>query len=84
MVSTNQPRQYSLTRSDDGLHRRFAVKGLHGLDTPDGEVSDLLHTTAAVGDELVLSAPFGGVILTPARDRSFSSPRASVSPRSPG
>ena len=29
-----QPRQYSLTRADDGLHRQFAVKRVHGLQHP--------------------------------------------------
>ena len=59
----HQPRQYSLTRADDGLHRQFSVKKVHGLTTPDGEVSNLLHDSLRVGDEVVLSAPFGDVIL---------------------
>ncbi|WP_211879681.1 globin domain-containing protein [Pseudarthrobacter albicanus] len=58
-----QPRQYSLTRADDGLHRQFAVKRVHGLSTPDGEMSTLLHDGVQVGDEVVLSAPFGDVVL---------------------
>ena len=58
-----QPRQYSLTRADDGQHRQFSVKRVHGLDTPDGEVSGLLHSSVQVGDEVVLSAPFGDVVL---------------------
>lgn len=58
-----QPRQYSLTRADDGLHRQFAVKRVHGLTTPDGEMSTLLHDGVQVGDEVVLSAPFGDVVL---------------------
>jgi nitric oxide dioxygenase len=58
-----QPRQYSLTRADDGLHRQFAVKRVHGLTTPDGEMSTLLHEGVQVGDEVVLSAPFGDVVL---------------------
>jgi nitric oxide dioxygenase len=61
----HQPRQYSLTQADDGLHRRFSVKRLHGSPTPDGEVSNLLHSSTDVGDEVVLSAPFGDVVLTP-------------------
>ncbi|WP_157006788.1 globin domain-containing protein [Agromyces laixinhei] len=60
---TRQPRQYSLTRADDGHHRRFAVKQVVGAGNPDGEVSNLLHTTVKVGDEVVLSAPFGDVVL---------------------
>jgi nitric oxide dioxygenase len=59
----HQPRQYSLTRADDGKHRHFAVKRVHGQSTPDGEMSNLLHNDIKVGDEVVLSAPFGDVVL---------------------
>jgi nitric oxide dioxygenase len=59
----HQPRQYSLTKADDGLHRQFAVKRVHGLATPDGEMSTLLHDDVQVGDEVVLSVPFGDVVL---------------------
>ena len=59
----HQPRQYSLTKADDGQHRQFAVKRVHGLETPDGEMSNLLHDEVQVGDEVVLSAPFGDVVL---------------------
>ena len=59
----HQPRQYSLTRADDGHHRQFAVKRVHGLPTPDGEMSNLLHDEVQEGDEVVLSAPFGDVVL---------------------
>lgn len=59
----HQPRQYSLTRADDGLTRQFSVKRVHGRPTPDGEVSNLLHANVNVGDEVVLSAPFGEVVL---------------------
>ncbi|MDN4645180.1 globin domain-containing protein [Arthrobacter sp. PsM3] len=59
----HQPRQYSLTKADDGQHRQFAVKRVHGLETPDGEMSNLLHNEIQVGDEVVLSAPFGDVVL---------------------
>src|SRR5215204_4637982 len=44
-----QPRQYSLTRADDGEHRQFAVKRVHGDGKPDGEVSTLLHNSVNVG-----------------------------------
>jgi nitric oxide dioxygenase len=37
-----QPRQYSLTRADDGEHRQFSGKRVHGVDKPDGELSNLL------------------------------------------
>lgn len=59
----HQPRQYSLTKADDGQHRQFAVKRVHGLGTPDGEMSNLLHNEVGVGDEVVLSAPFGDVVM---------------------
>jgi nitric oxide dioxygenase len=59
----HQPRQYSLTRADDGEHRQFAVKRVHGGGQPDGEVSNLLHDAVDVGDTLTMSLPFGNVVL---------------------
>src|SRR3954451_20528701 len=59
----HQPRQYSLTRADDGEHRSFAVKRLRGDGEPAGEVSTLLHDTVEVGDRLTLSLPYGDVVL---------------------
>ena len=59
----HQPRQYSLTRADDGEHRQFAVKRVHGDGQPDGEVSTLLHEDVQVGDVLTMSLPFGDVVL---------------------
>jgi nitric oxide dioxygenase len=58
-----QPRQYSLITADDGEHRRFAVKRVHGGDKPDGEVSTLLCESVGVGDVLEMSVPFGDVVL---------------------
>lgn len=58
-----QPRQYSLTRADDGEHRQFSVKRVHGGGKPDGEVSTLLCERVEVGDRLELSLPFGDVVL---------------------
>ena len=58
-----QPRQYSLTRADDGEHRQFSVKRVRGGGKPDGEVSNLLCDTVDVGDRLTLSLPFGDVVL---------------------
>jgi nitric oxide dioxygenase len=62
-----QPRQYSLTRADDGEHRQFAVKRVRGNGNgngkPAGEVSNLLVDTVQVGDTLTLSLPFGDVVL---------------------
>ncbi|MCU1606824.1 MAG: Oxidoreductase FAD-binding [Modestobacter sp.] len=59
----HQPRQYSLTRADDGEHRQFSVKRVRGNGKPAGEVSNLLCDTAQVGDVLTLSLPFGDVVL---------------------
>jgi nitric oxide dioxygenase len=58
-----QPRQFSLTRADDGERRYFAVKRVHGGGKPDGEVSALLHDRVQVGDKLTLSVPYGDVVL---------------------
>jgi nitric oxide dioxygenase len=58
-----QPRQYSLTRADDGEHRQFSVKRVRGGGKPDGEVSNLLCDTVGVGDRLTMSLPFGDVVL---------------------
>jgi nitric oxide dioxygenase len=58
-----QPRQYSLTKADDGVHRQFSVKRVRGEGTPDGEVSNLLCETVDVGDRVTLSVPFGDVVL---------------------
>lgn len=58
-----QPRQYSLVRADDGEHRSFAVKRVHGDGRPDGELSTLLHDTVEVGDVITTSLPFGDVVL---------------------
>jgi nitric oxide dioxygenase len=59
----HQPRQYSLTRADDGEHRQFSVKRVHGGGKPDGEVSTLLHDDVGIGDVLTLSLPYGDVVL---------------------
>jgi nitric oxide dioxygenase len=59
----HQPRQYSLTRADDGEHRQFAVKRAYGADKPDGEMSTLLHHSVGVGDTITMSLPFGNVVL---------------------
>jgi nitric oxide dioxygenase len=59
-----QPRQYSLTRADDGEHRHFSVKRVRGADgRPDGEVSNLLHDRVGVGDVITMSLPYGDVVL---------------------
>jgi nitric oxide dioxygenase len=58
-----QPRQYSLTRADDGEHRQFSVKRVKGEDKPDGEVSNFLFDRVQVGERLTMSLPFGDVVL---------------------
>ncbi|GAA2352224.1 globin domain-containing protein [Dactylosporangium salmoneum] len=58
-----QPRQYSLSRADDGRHRQFSVKRIRGEGGPDGEVSTLMCQDLRVGDRVTLSAPYGDVVL---------------------
>ncbi|PQZ86962.1 hemin transporter [Arthrobacter sp. MYb227] len=61
----SQPRQYSLTRAHDGIHRVFTVKRVQQSGEPLGEVSNRLHDTVSVGDQLTISEPFGDVVLEP-------------------
>ena len=58
-----QPRQYSLTRADDGEHRQFSVKRVKSEGKPDGEVSNFLFDRVQVGERLTMSLPFGDVVL---------------------
>ena len=61
---TRQPRQYSLSRADQGERRQFTVKRVDATaGKPDGEVSTLLHTKVKVGDLLTISVPFGALVL---------------------
>ena len=77
----HQPRQYSLTRADDGEHRQFSVKRVHGGGKPDGEVSTLLHDEIDIGDVLTLSLPYGDVVLDDAgRPAVFASAGMGISP----
>ncbi|CAL9654219.1 Flavohemoprotein (plasmid) [Streptomyces sp. enrichment culture] len=60
----HQLRQYSLSSDPGGELRRITVKRVAGTaDTPDGEVSNMLHHHVRAGDELTLSAPFGDIFL---------------------
>jgi nitric oxide dioxygenase len=60
----HQLRQYSLSSDPGGELRRITVRRVTGTGgAPDGEVSTLLHATVRTGDELILSAPFGDVVL---------------------
>jgi nitric oxide dioxygenase len=77
----HQPRQYSLTRADDGEHRQFTVKRVHGGGGPDGEVSTLLHDKVGIGDVLTLSLPYGDVVLDDAgRPAVFASAGMGIAP----
>ncbi|MCV2490882.1 FAD-binding oxidoreductase [Geodermatophilus sp. YIM 151500] len=76
-----QPRQYSLTRADDGEHRQFSVKRVHGDGKPDGEISTLLCDSVDVGDVLTISLPFGDVVLDDAgRPVVFASAGIGITP----
>ena len=58
-----QPRQFSLTRADDGQHRQISIKRVRGAGKPDGEVSTLMCDTLQVGDVVTMSLPYGDVVL---------------------
>src|SRR6476661_6281322 len=75
-----QPRQYSLTRADDGDHRQFSVKRVRGGDKPDGEVSNFLYNHVHVGDRLTMSLPFGDVVLDDSRPVVFASAGIGITP----
>jgi nitric oxide dioxygenase len=75
-----QPRQYSLTRADDGEHRQFSVKRVRGGGKPDGEVSNYLCDHVHVGDRLTMSLPFGDVVLDDSRPVVFASAGIGITP----
>jgi nitric oxide dioxygenase len=75
-----QPRQYSLTKADDGEHRQFSVKRVHAADKPDGEVSNFLCNSVQVGDRLTTSPPFGDVVLDDSRPVVLASAGIGVTP----
>lgn len=58
-----QPRQFSLTRADDGQHRQISVKRVLAGDKPAGEVSTLMYEKLQVGDVVTMSVPYGDVVL---------------------
>jgi nitric oxide dioxygenase len=78
--AVRQPRQYSLTRADDGEHRQFSVKRVRGGGRPDGEVSNLLCETVQAGDVLTMSLPFGDVVLDDSRPAVFISGGIGIAP----
>lgn len=57
-----QIRQYSLSSAPHSAARQITVKRVRGAAGPDGEVSSWLHANVAVGDVLMLSAPYGSVV----------------------
>ena len=76
-----QPRQYSLTRADDGEHRQFTVKRVHGDGRPAGEVSTMLHDDIDIGDVITMSLPYGDVVLDDAgRPVVFASAGMGIAP----
>ncbi|UOY02384.1 globin domain-containing protein [Blastococcus sp. PRF04-17] len=75
-----QPRQYSLTKADDGDHRQFSVKRVRGGGKPDGEVSNFLCDHVHVGDRLTMSLPFGDVVLDDSRPVVFVSAGIGITP----
>ncbi|KIY00932.1 uncharacterized protein Z520_03598 [Fonsecaea multimorphosa CBS 102226] len=60
-----QPRQYSLSDTDDGKHFRISVKKEvgNGPATPPGRVSNILHQNLPEGAELDVSNPSGDFTL---------------------
>jgi nitric oxide dioxygenase len=79
---TRQPRQYSLSRADNGQYRQFTVQRVHGGGEPDGGCSTLLHDAVNVGDVLTMSVPFGAVTLDDAAGRPlvFASAGIGITP----
>ena len=75
-----QPRQYSLTRVDDGDHRQFSVKRVRGGEKPAGEVSNFLCDHVHVGDRLTMSLPFGDVVLDDSRPVVMASAGIGITP----
>lgn len=58
-----QIRQYSLAGAPGSPDRRIGVKRVRDAGSPEGEVSNHLHTHAGVGSTLEVSAPYGDLVL---------------------
>jgi nitric oxide dioxygenase len=59
-----QIRQYSLSGAPDATVRQIGVKRERGSAAgPAGEVSNHLHDHVGIGDRLLVSAPFGDLVL---------------------
>jgi nitric oxide dioxygenase len=70
----HQIRQYSLTHAAEVSEWGFSVKavparrGDDGATLPAGEVSNFLHQELFEGDEILVSAPFGDLVLQDSED----------------
>jgi nitric oxide dioxygenase len=70
----HQIRQYSLTHAPEVSEWGFSVKavparrGDNGATLPAGEVSNFLHQELFEGDEILVSAPFGDLVLRDSED----------------
>ncbi|MGA5701527.1 globin domain-containing protein [Peterkaempfera bronchialis] len=58
-----QIRQYSLSAAPGRPDWRITVKRVRDADRPEGEVSGRLHEQVRAGDPLLVSAPFGDLVL---------------------
>lgn len=58
-----QIRQYSLAGAPGSPDRRIGVKRVRDEGSPDGEVSNHLHTHVGIGGTLEVSAPYGDLVL---------------------
>ncbi|GAM16429.1 NO-inducible flavohemoprotein [Mesobacillus selenatarsenatis] len=56
-------RQYSLSDAPGKSYYRISVKKEAGLETPDGKVSNYLHSSVEEGEVLQISAPAGDFFL---------------------
>ena len=61
-------RQYSLSDAPGKDYYRISVKKEAGLDTPDGKVSNYLHSSVEEGEVLQISAPAGDFFLDTEKD----------------
>jgi nitric oxide dioxygenase len=61
-------RQYSLSDAPGKGYYRISVKRENGLETPDGKVSNFLHSSVNEGDILKVSAPAGDFILDTSKE----------------
>lgn len=60
-----QPRQYSISCAPNGKYYRISVKREQQIGKPDGMISNYLHDSIKVGDQIEVSAPAGNFVLDP-------------------